>query len=188
MNLLRFCRLASALCFAMTGVAFATQTFNVCYNFSCRASSLVTLNAQEWQSVVEIFDAETAREEREQIKLAIAKMEHLAGLYSPTHRDVALNLPITDEETERKMFPGQQDCIDESINTTAYVRMFQQAGLLQFHRPLDRAYRRTVWDQHWAAEIEDMESTQRYVIDSWFRDNGEEPYLVTSESWYDLSQ
>ena len=171
----------------IASISWAQQTFEVCYNFSCRTTSQVTLSAEEWQSAADLFQAQSADDEREQIKLAIARMEQLAGNYLPTHRDIAFNLPKTDDHDHDELFPGQQDCIDESINTMAYLRLFEKTGLLRFHRSLDRAYRRTIWDQHWAAKIEEIESGQRFVIDSWFRDNGEPPYLVTSEQWHDLS-
>ena len=76
-------------------------------------------------------------------------------------RDRALNLPKTDDIPESELFPGQQDCIDESINTTVFMRLFQQTGLLRHHRVLDRAYRRSIWDQHWAAEIEEIGTEER---------------------------
>ncbi len=168
--------------------ALADVAFDVCYDFGCRHQIEVALNAKEWKSVAMILDAEKASVERKQIKLAVARMEYLAGLYSPIHRDVARNLPVNTDTSSPSLFPGQLDCIDESINTTRYLELFERAGLLKFHRVAERAYRRSFFDQHWAAQLEELETNQHYVIDSWFRDNGEPPILVTRERWKDLSR
>ena len=98
-----------------------------------------------------------------------------------------MNLPVTDGTHQTSLFPGQLDCIDESINTTRYLELFEQAGLLKFHRVTERAYRRSLFDQHWAAQLQDLKSSRRYVIDSWYGDNGEPPLMVSSERWMDLS-
>ena len=117
--------------------------FEVCYDFGCRNSSAVALTEEEWQSVTQLFDAENPVEERKIIKKAVARMETLAGRYSPVHRDLGMNLPaVVSHETGKRdappkvqdsLFPGQLDCIDESLNTTRFLQLFEQAGLLKFH-------------------------------------------------------
>ena len=180
---------------AVSAPTTANVTFEVCYDFGCRHSSEVSLSVEEWRSVEIIFDAEDAAGEREDIKQAVAWMETLAGKYSPIHKDLGMNLPVVEEsETGKKarkqgtsLFPGQLDCIDESLNTTRYLTLFEQGGLLKFHSVGSRVYRRSILYQHWAAQVIDVTSNQRYVIDSWFEDNGEQPVLVSSERWHDLS-
>ena len=158
----------------------------VCFDFSCKTSVTISLDDKDWQGVHEVFEnSESALQERDNIKQAIAVMEHLVGMYTPTHRDIARNW--SEKHQELAALPGQMDCIDESINTTTYLGLLEQAGLLKFHRVLDRAYRKSLIDQHWAAEVVDIQSGQQYVIDSWFADNGEVPILVKSERWYKLS-
>jgi hypothetical protein len=158
----------------------------VCFDFSCRTNVTVSLDSEDWQDVYEIFkNSKSAMQERDSIKQAIAVIEHLVGQYTPTHRDIARNW--SEKYQELAALPGQMDCIDESINTTTYLRLLEQAGLLKFHRVLGRAYRKSLIDQHWAAEVVDIQNGQHYVIDSWFADNGEVPILVKSERWYKLS-
>ena len=158
----------------------------VCFDFSCKSRMTVSLNIEDWRDVYELFEHnESALQERDNIKQAIAVMEYLVGQYTPTHRDIARNW--SEKYQELAELPGQMDCIDESINTTTYLRLLEQAGLLKYHRVLDRAYRKSLIDQHWAAEVADIHSGQHYVIDSWFADNGEAPIMVKSERWYKLS-
>ena len=174
-------------CLFQPGIA-AAVSYQICYDFGCKHQAEIVLSDQEWSSIEALLNADKAEDERQQLKLAVARMEYLSGLYSPTYRDVGMNLPVTADNTKSDLFPGQLDCIDESINTTRYLELFEQAGLLKFHRVAERAYRRSFFDQHWAAQLQDLTTSRRYVIDSWFEDNGELPVLVSSERWMDLSR
>ena len=122
------------------------QNIAICYNFSCKTLQQVALSAEEWRSVIGWFypAAHTAAEEREQLRQAIGWMEVVVGRHTPTHRDKGLNLEKNPE------FPGQLDCIDESLNITSYMQLFQEQGHLRRHRVVDRAYRKAGFDAHWA--------------------------------------
>lgn len=166
---------------------FRPVVFPVCYDFTCKTEEVVTLSPSHWQSVLDLFDdpVATPHEERLIIQRAIGRMEQLAGFHTPTHRDLARN--YTGEDNRLAELPGQMDCVDESINTTTYLELFEERGLLTHHRVVERAYRRALLNQHWAGQVEEFESGRRYVIDSWFFDNGEVPYVLTSEEWNDIS-
>lgn len=160
--------------------------FLVCFNFSCKTQSGVQLNQADWKKVVGIFYLNSdAKEERQRIKEAVAILEKIVGTYTPTHRDVGGNWENIDIKLNQKQ--GQMDCIDESINTTTYLSILEDNGLLKYHKVLDRAYRQTWINQHWAAQIVDTATNQHYVIDSWFEDNGELPIMVRGETWHNLS-
>ncbi len=162
------------------------DTVRVCFDFACKSQNEVTLSLADWRRVSNLFLLSgNAKEERARIKDAIALMESLVGQYAPTHRDVGMNWAHEDESLNA--ISGQMDCIDESINTTTYLREIEKAGFLEYHRVLDRVYRKSLLYQHWAAQVEDIASGQKYVIDSWFKDNGEHPVLVKSERWHDLT-
>ncbi len=161
-------------------------SFDVCHGFGCSVQTTVQVSAGEWGSVVALFGAANPKEERDQIKHALARMEYLAGLYSPISRDVAGNLPLSSKGTKEDRL-GQLDCVDEAVNATRFLALFQHAGLLRFHRVLRAAYRRTLFNQHWAAHVEEIPSGRRFVFDTWFYDNGQPPVLVSSERWHDLS-
>jgi hypothetical protein len=165
--------------------ALGSESFSVCHDFGCREETLVILDAEEWNSVRALFDAADAVEERQQIRFALGYMEYLAGRHSPLHRDVAGNLPSGASRLS-ELPPGQLDCIDESVNATRFLTLFQDTGLLRYHRVIGRAYRRSLFTQHWAAEIEDVATGRRFVYDTWFDDNGEPPVLVSSSRWHDL--
>ena len=159
----------------------------VCYDFGCKQRSVVNLPLTEWQGVTGWFEpvATNAAEERDQIKRAIGWMEVLIGRHTPTHRDLAFDLPPLDDTSH--LFPGQQDCIDEAVNTTTYLRLLEQYGLLKHHTVIEQAYRQAIFDQHWAGQIRDNESGERYVVDSWFQPNGYLPVIQASRDWEDIN-
>ena len=158
-------------------------TLPVCYGFSCKIRQIVSITPAEWRSVVGWFDrvATTPEDERQQIRQAIGWMEVVVGRYTPTHLDIGMNL-----EKHPVNMTGQMDCIDESINTTTYLTLFEQQGYLRWHRVTDRAYRGSLLDAHWAAQVEQVDNAVKYVIDSWFQDNGMLPYIAKSTEWLDL--
>jgi len=151
----------------------------ICYNYSCNRSARVRPAAEEWQIVINQFNppARSAVEEREMIRRAIAILEHIAGTQTLTSRDRGRN-PIVDD------WPGQMDCIDESMNTTRYLDLLQERDLLRWHRAVERAYRAPyIFDQHWAGQIIELETLEYYAVDSWHLDNGNPPYIQAISEW-----
>ena len=159
------------------------QNLEVCMNFSCRRKDVVSLSEEDWDSVANwlLQPVEDAAAERENIKRAIGWMEVVVGRYTPTNLDVGGDL-----QNGRVSFPGQLDCIDESLNTTTYMKLFERNGLLKYHTVVERAYRRSIFDQHWAGQIETLDGGERWVVDSWFQDNGYLPYLQETSAWEEI--
>lgn len=156
-----------------------SPVYRVCFNYDCNRLQTVRLSPEEWRVVVNQFRpaATTAAEERDMIRRAIAVLEYVSGTQTPTHRDRGGN--AIPENTH-----GQMDCIDESTNTSSYLTLLEAYGLLRWHRVAERAYRAPYWlDVHWAAQIVETETQQRYVVDSWFLDNGEMPYVQALNDW-----
>jgi hypothetical protein len=157
------------------------QAIPVCYHFGCNTKEVVGIRSDEWNQVANWFatPAIDAEQERTQIKNAVGWLEVIIGKYTPINRDLG-----QDELTEDGL--GQMDCIDEEKNVTAFLHLFENQGLLKFHRVVEPAYRRTAWDQHWAGQIEEIHSGERWVVDSWFQAYGFNPYIQKSEQWMDI--
>ncbi len=151
----------------------------VFYGGGRKHGALVTIPPDDWAELVDLFEppAGTSHEERVAIAAAVAMLERVAGGQTPAAEDKAKNEKNPD-------WYGHQDCVDESTNTTLYLKLLEQEGLLHHHIVLDRL-RRTVWTahMHWTAQIRDETDGTRYVVDSWFRDNGEPPYVQEAEAW-----
>lgn len=152
----------------------------ICYNYSCNRTAHVRPSIEDWGRVVAPFKpaAHSPQEERQMIRRAIALLEQIAGEQTPTYRDRGRN-PIVDA------WPGQMDCIDESINTARYLELLQQRGLLRWHTVVERAYRAPfMLDQHWAGQIVELQTDKRYAVDSWHLDNGNPPYIQAISDWH----
>ncbi len=157
----------------------------VCYDFGCASKSTVKLPFSEWQSVAGWFSpvAETPAEEREQIKKAVGWLEVVIGRHTPTHLDLEFDRTHNIDKRES----GQLDCIDESVNTTTYMKLFEASGFFRHHVVIEEAYRRSLFDQHWAGQIREIATGTRYVVDSWFQPNGYLPVVQDSESWEQIT-
>ncbi len=157
----------------------APPAVNVCWGYGCDRSQRLLLPAAGWRSVQAIFasPAPNAAAERERIAAAIARMETAVGAVTGTHADRGGNIVGSGQ-------PGQLDCIDESRNTTGYLHLLAEHGLLRWHTVGER-HKRMVWviDQHWTATVVEREDGSRWAIDSWFLDNGSRPHVQPLEAW-----
>ena len=154
--------------------------FEVCQGGGCAKVSATQLTLEDWQKVAAVFNpkAENAEQERVQIAEAIGVLEGIVGKKVGTDTDLAGTFDNSDT-------PGQMDCNDEAINTTSYMRLLKQAGLMQLHDIEDTRTRNfffTGWP-HSTAVIHEIASKQRYAVDSWFYDNGHPATIVPFEQW-----
>jgi hypothetical protein len=85
--------------------------------------------------------------------------------------------------------------VDESTNTTSYLVVLQSNGLLRYHTvegPLgedNMLYgtmigRPVKYWPHYTATIRETKTGQRWAVDSWIGDNGENPSITKLEDWY----
>jgi hypothetical protein len=154
------------------------ENYSICHNNGCAKFAFISLTYGQWQNIQSLFlpIAPDAKREREQIKSAIALLELYSGQQSTTYLDQAENSLSAGRE-------GQLDCIDEATNTTVYLRMLANAGLLKFHRQASRTSRSSMIIPHNTATIIETQSNQHYAVDSWFEANGEPPYIVPLKVW-----
>ncbi len=154
------------------------NNYSICHGHTCNQFSFISLTDTQWKTIEALFipSAIEPKQEREQIKLAIALLEKLTGEQAGTYRDRAQN--FTDQGLN-----GQLDCIDEATNSTVYLRMLFDAGLLQFHRQASRTSRGGLIAPHNTATIIENSSNIRYAVDSWFADNGQAPAIIPLSLW-----
>ncbi len=157
-----------------------TESFQVCAAQGCDRTSTVTFGEQEWVQIRDLFNPAPVQAEQERIQIAraVALMEKLVGDKNGTKNDHGRNSGL---------FSGypQLDCVAESANTTVTLMLLQQQGLLRFHRALYPQHRGFFSFQaaHYSAAIEELNSQQRYAVDSWFFANGELPVIVPVKDW-----
>ena len=156
----------------------APPPFFSCTDYHCDEGEQVTLSEAQWRQVVSLFPTtESPANEREQIRRAIALLEKEVGKTTGTWRDLAKNVAGAGQ-------PGQLDCISESKNTTTYLQLLSKQGLIQWHEVEDRRLRHPwILDLHWTAVIRDRNTGKRYAVDSWFLDNGQQPFIQPLDEW-----
>jgi hypothetical protein len=152
-------------------------SFEVCDRFGCRGRKPVRLSGAQWGDVVRPFSSPpaTPEEERRLLGEAVALLERMAGEQTGSDVDVARNVQAG---------PGQLDCVAESVNTSIFLLLLEDHGLLRHHRvaaPVRRGV--LIFFPHHAAMVTETASGREFVVDSWFRDNGRPPYFVPLEDW-----
>jgi len=153
------------------------DAFSVCQDQGCRTLSTQSLGEEQWRALRELFGKpQDAAGERRAIARVIARMEQWMGERTGTDADRAGTFPGLGRA-------GQMDCIDEATNTTTYLRLLEDAGLLVHHRVRDPATRIKLFAwPHTTAVIED-DSGRRFAVDSWFEANGQPPHIVPLDRW-----
>jgi hypothetical protein len=159
-------------------MAQADELVKVCYNYGCYTEDLVLFadSRLDWARQL-LAAATTPQREREFVSLAIGQFYTWAAEQTPIGADRGGN--YADEGR-----PGSMDCIDHSTTTDRFLRLFASHGWLRFHRVGEIVVRhRWIFSQHFSALIEERAGGARFVVDSWFLDNGEPAVVLPLEDW-----
>jgi len=156
------------------------EKFSVCHGGTCTFVTQTGLDAGQWARIAAVFatPARDAQEERALIAEAVARFEAIVGALTNTADDRAEN------QTGRD-WAEQMDCIDESTNTTTYLRILASAGLLSWHRVEARVTRGFFifgWP-HTTAVVSETGKGVKWAVDSWFFENGKPPVIVPLALW-----
>jgi hypothetical protein len=162
------------------------NTVYVCSAYGCQKNTPVSFT-EKLPAIAELMKktkkADSAAEERRAIAYAVGYMETYAGEVAGTKAD----RPGMDWDGSGD--PTQQDCVDEATNTTAYMLVLQSNGLLKYHtvgRPFSRGnilLGVSNWP-HWTGVLWETSNKQKWAVDSWIYENGENPAVVEAEKWY----
>jgi hypothetical protein len=172
--------------------AATAEALRVCYNYGCLAEAEVYYSDQQLTQVRALLGvARNAAEEREKLSLAVGWLLGWAGQQTPIRADRGGN--YADDGVY-----GRMDCIDHSTTGTRLLRLLETRGWLQFHRVLEPVQRvRYLFEVHYSAQVEVLEPAAaddapetampaaRYVVDSWFRDNGQPAVVMALPEWLD---
>ena len=167
----------------------AVERVSVCYNYGCQSQAEVVFSDDQLAEVGRLLrSAATPVQEREAIARAVGRMLGWAGEQSPIKADRGGN-------TADEGVSGKMDCIDHSTTTTRLLRVLEQLGLLRYHHVLEPALRRRfLLFEHYSAQIEENSARAdgscggdgapaRYVVDSWFFDNGHPAAILPLARW-----
>jgi hypothetical protein len=152
----------------------------ICHGGGCARVTMTYIAQEEWQQQQQTCQPEPVHAEAERACIAqlLAGLERVVGARIGTDTDRGGTFG-------NSAHAGQLDCNDEAINTTSYLKLMQQQGLLQFHEILDIARRGFFfygWP-HTTAVIREIGGGQRYAVDAWFYDNGQPAVIIPIETW-----
>ena len=164
--------------------ASASERVTICFNYGCQSQAEVVYGDEQLRELrVLLREARDAEEERAAIGIAVGRLLAWAGQQSPISADKGGNYADLGGY-------GKMDCIDHSMTTTRLLKMIEAQGMLHYHRVLERVLRRPflVMD-HYSALIEEFSAVEsdgedrRYVVDSWFFDNGQPAVIMPLGRW-----
>lgn len=156
--------------------------FDVCSGYSCVLKDRLVLTKRQVARLERIL--KTGRKnpsaERKAIRKAIGTMERYAAANLRFPKDPKMANPRYNGRR------GFMDCVDESLNTTAYLQYFAKRGWLKHHKP--RRYyaeRGLLVDgryPHKSAVMIQNDGTG-WTVDSWYLDNGSPPDIIKLKRW-----
>ena len=163
-------------------------TVYVCHAYGCRMRTKFHFTDKDVADLAALMGryrttADTAEEERRAIAYAIGWMETRTGDVIGTKDD----RPGMDFMGAGD--PTQQDCVDEATNTTSYMTVLVNSGLIHHHTVTlpfakDNFLKGVAGWTHWTAVLVENANNQRWAVDSWIYANGENPAIVKADEWY----
>jgi len=158
----------------------APENLTLCEGYSCHFGSHVALSTAEWAQVKAVFTppAASAAAEREQVARAVETLDLLVAQHTGTAVQQR-------RDWINRSDPSQVDCVDHTVNTVTYLRLFFDTGLLHWNHPGEPAHRGTIigWDVANTAVLVENDSNHGYSIDTALGDVGLPPYVIPVEQW-----
>lgn len=163
---------------ALAGVAHGEGRATVCYGYGCAYQIEVVFEEPRFSNALALLgQARDATSEQALLAEVLGQLYGWAGEQTPIKVDRRGNWA---DEGRR----GSMDCIDHSTTTQRFLALLAAKGALRFHRP-GPIVKRThfLFFEHYAATVETLAEGQRFVVDSWFVDNGEAAIILPLEDW-----
>jgi hypothetical protein len=160
----------------------SSSQLTICNLPGCEETTPVNLSVADWMHIDSVFSTRIPDSEHERVRIAkaIALFELLVAEQAGTGDDQA---------GPKGTFRGtrQLDCIAETTNTTAYLLLLHQRGLMRRHVPRYPQHRGFMHGKlpHNTAVIEDMQTGEIYAVDAYFHGNGVAPEIVPLRDWLD---
>lgn len=161
----------------------APENFSQCRGYGCKyVERDLQLSEADWAEIRLLFlrPIPDAQDERARIARAIGLFEHKVGALTGTAEDV--------EGTYHQLGALQQDCVDESVNTTIYLSLLEQEGQLLYHTVETPTARIPLLSgrvgPHQTAVIRETQTGERFAVDSWFHDNGRDAEIAPLDEWF----
>ncbi len=163
--------------------ADGSVTQRVCFNWSCRSRQSITMTAADMAEVAKQMaqcPGSRLHDRLQRLRIGIWQMEALAEKYQPLFaNDEAVN----DRDWA---LDGRMDCVDNASNTTTYLNVLHDLGLLPgWSMEAPRIRNRFSELVHWTAVVSDSNSrdADSWSVDAWLRPNGHLPFVMPLKAW-----
>jgi hypothetical protein len=166
---------------AMAGPAWGDATVRICYGYGCLVQVDIRYTEARLRELGHrLNQADDALAERQILAEVMGRLYAMAGEQSDIHNDRGGNYADGS-------IPGKMDCIDHSTSSTRLLRMLEARGDLRWHRVLEPEVRNfaLIFPAHYSAVIEEKTDGEaaRFVVDSWFVDNGQPAVILPLDEW-----
>ena len=168
------------------------NTVVVCHAYGCKMKTpyrfTSTNIAEITREMQRVKRNNSPEEERRAMAYAIALMERQVGAAIGINDKAGMQWSASGDAT-------QEDCVDDSTNTTSFLMVLQSNGLLRYHTvqgPLgedNMLYgtligRPVKYWPHYTAIIKETKTGQRWAVDAWIGDTGTNPSITKLGDWY----
>jgi len=158
------------------------KPMTICSGFGCMFKDKFQFTEAEKSILIETMKngQATAQAERETVALVIGDMENM------TRRKLRFGQDVEKAYQRQLNKRGQMDCVDESLNTTAYLDYLYKNGLLKFHKPRKfYAERGLLIDGRYPHKSAVMieKSGTLWSVDSWYGKGGEPARVMPLKDW-----
>lgn len=173
-------RLAACL-LLLAGVAVADESVRLCYGYGCLVQADIRYSEARLREIGRLLQsAVDAADERKMLADAVGRLYGWAGEQSDIRNDRGGNYADAG-------VPGKMDCIDHSTSTTRLLGLLEARRYLRWHRvrEVEVRYFAFVFPAHYSAVIEEKREGEapRFVVDSWFVDNGQPAVILPLDEW-----
>ena len=165
---------------AIGSAGASAESLSVCHGYSCHYKTPLVLSSGDLRRISSIMSAgkRTAKAERAAVAKVVSYLERRATAVVGVR-----DLPKSEFGAARQR--GQMDCVDESTNTTAVLKLVDRRGLLKHHKVLRTASRGFFADgryPHFTAVLKD-DTGKLWAVDSWYEASGGSPDIMPLSEW-----
>ena len=156
------------------------SSFQICHGYDCHYRTKLILSANDQAHIAKIMKnaGSSAQKERDALRNAIAYFEERSTKAIGIRDNPRM-------EFGKGRVRGQMDCVDESLNTTNFLKYLADKNLLKQHKVSRRDSRGFFLDgryPHWTAVIIDQ-SGIKWAVDSWYEAGGGKPDIMPFHEW-----
>jgi hypothetical protein len=153
------------------------EAFTLCYGDECEVSADTSLSGEEWKEIVVLFKSVNSAEAE---RNAIARVVRIFEKYTNGR---IRNVSREDSGFDSKRGAQPVDKYDVAVNTSTYLHILRNYGLLKYHKPRDIIRKTGTFTVYQTATIVDITTGLYYVVDAWPVSNTVPVQVIPQELW-----